>query len=345
LGEVRRDFQIGEIIVLCYIAISVATIFFITTIYFSICLRRERNRYKQLLQEGNDEYNALLREYEAKLRSAIEMEKDRQLREAASMTHHLSNVISGMNHELSPWIGGIKNKISRLASKGKSSSVSLSDMAMKLGGVMKACDSMSLILDNLSRDVKKVQKYDLFESNIHETITSWVRLAIADRSIKENISEENFIIGGMDLHFVCNHSPLLVSQVILNLVKNSIEHNEDMLDRLKIRISGDYAMKALIYEDNGSGIPTDRLEKIFIPGMTSKHHDKELHGLGLSLCQDYCDTMEAVLIAERCDTGARFIIYFECDKTQAAFNSKIRRVREERDSSIRTACKLGDRRH
>lgn len=328
---------------MCPLSLFLIGLLSLTSLYFLICLTRERNKYKQLLQEGKSKYDSLLKEYEAKLKSRIEEDKQRQLREAASMTHHLSNVISGMNHEISPWIGGIKNKISRLASKSRSSVMSLADIAHKLNDIMKACDSMSLILDNLSRDVKKVQKYDTFRSSILDTITSWVRLTITDRSIKENLSEENFVIDDVNLNFICHHSPLLVSQVILNLVKNSIEHNTHMLDRLKIRISGDAETKALIYEDNGKGIPTEKLETIFTPGVTTKQHDKELHGLGLSLCQDYCDTMGAVLVAEQSGHGARFVIYFESDKTRAALNSKVHRIKQERDSSIRLACRLGDK--
>jgi signal transduction histidine kinase len=304
-------------------------------------IKNQNKKYRQLLRESEGRYKKLLVEYEDKLKTKIKDEKQRQLREAASMTHHLSNVISGMNHELSPWIGGIKNKITRLANKNKSGVISIGFVCTKMNDIMKACDSMCMLLDNLSRDVKKVQKYDIFISNIQETITSWVRLTITDRSIKENLSEENFTIDNQSLDFNCKHSPLLVSQVILNLVKNSIEHNPTMLDTLKIRVSGDEEMRALIYEDNGKGIPDDKLETIFTPGITTKHEDKELHGLGLSLCQDYCESMSAVITAESKHNGARFVIYFETDKTQAYENTKIRRIKKERETTERVSCRLG----
>jgi signal transduction histidine kinase len=319
------------LIVLCLIS---------STIYFLVSLNKERKKYKDLLNEGKSKYEKLLKQYEEKLKNIIVEEKERQIREAASITHHLSNVISGMNHELSPWIGGIKNKISRLSSKSRSSVISLPEIAVKLTDIIKACDSMSLILDNLSKDVKKVQNYDIYNSNILDTIVSWVRLTISDRSIKENISEDNFIIDKSTLSFNCNHSPLLVSQIVLNLVKNSIEHNGHMLETLKIRISGDPEMKSIIYEDNGKGIPENSLSSIFVPGMTTKNNDKELHGLGLSLCQDYCSTMNAVIVAEPSRFGARFVIFFESDSTAAALNSKVHRVKMERESSIRVACRL-----
>lgn len=297
--------------------------------------------YKELLNEGNRKYDKLLKEYEAKLMMRIEEEKLRQLRDAASITHHLSNVISGMNHELSPWIGGIKNKIARMTSKNKSATLSVDMMAVKLNDIYKACDSMNMILENLSRDIKKVQKYNNFDSCLLDTVTSWIRLTITDRSIKENVSEDNFHIDKESLNFSCNHAPMLLSQVVLNLVKNSIEHNSNMLEKLMIHISGHPDTKCLIYQDNGRGIPKASLESIFRPGLTTKEHDKELHGIGLSLCQDYCLSMGAVILAEECDYGARFVIYFESDRDKALENTKIRKIKQERESSIRLACRLG----
>lgn len=303
----------------------------------------QKRKYKETLNKCDKKYEDLLKEYEKKLLNHIQEEKLRRLRDAASVTHHLSNIISGMNHELSPWIGGIKNKISRLASKNKSSVLSIDVLTSKLDDIYKACDSMNMILNNLSRDIKKVQKYNNFDSCLLDTVTSWIRLTITDRSIKEDISEDNFHIDKDSLNFSCNHAPMLLSQVVLNLVKNSIDHNNDMLDTLIIRIRGDPNTKCLIYEDNGRGIPDEQLESIFKPGLTTKEHDKELHGIGLSLCQDYCLTMGAVILAEDCAYGARFVIYFESDGEKALENTKIRKIKNERESSIRLACKLGDR--
>ena len=302
-------------------------------IYSMYIIRRQRHKYKQLLIESRKKYDELLAEYEEKINQRVEEDKQKQLRDAASITHHLSNVISGMNHELSPWIGGIKNKIHRLTSKSSSSIINVEDICYKLRDILKACDSMSSLLDTLSRDVKKVQKYDTFSSSIIDTILSWVRLTITDRSIKENLTKDNFHIDGKSLMFNCMHSPMLVSQVILNLVKNSIEHNPTMLENLKIQIYGDPEMKCLIYEDNGKGIPDEKLESIFTPGVTTKSTDKELHGLGLSLCQDYCMSMGAIIVAEPKSNGARFVIYFEKDKTKATEISRVRRqVRRQQDS-------------
>ncbi len=318
----------------------VSVVLGISLVFSLYIIKRQQSKYKILLKEGEIRYKNLLAEYEHKLKTNIKNEKQRQLKEAASMTHHLSNVISGMNHELSPWIGGIKNKVSKITSKSKSSTISLHLMG-KFNEILRACDSMALLLDNLSRDVKRVQKYDNVKSCVLDTILSWIHLTITDRSIKEDLSEENFVIDGPSLLFDCNHSPMLLSQVILNLVKNSIEHNPTKLDTLKIKVYGDAKLKALIYEDNGKGILDDRLEEIFTPGLTTKDNDKEMHGLGLSLCKDYCSSMGAIILAESNKSGAKFVIYFDTDKSDTGGSSRLKKIKKQRESAEYTAIKLG----
>jgi hypothetical protein len=54
----------------------------ISTSYYIYCLRKERKKYKQLLLEGKNNYDTLLKQYETKLKSIMEEDKQRQLREA-----------------------------------------------------------------------------------------------------------------------------------------------------------------------------------------------------------------------------------------------------------------------
>jgi C4-dicarboxylate-specific signal transduction histidine kinase len=95
-----------------------------------------------------------------------------------------------------------------------------------------------------------------------------------------------------------------------------------MLENLLISISGDPNRKCLIYEDNGKGIDAERIGTIFEPGITTKNYEKEIHGLGLSLCVDYCDCMGSAIVAEKSNTGAKFVIYFDYDYAKNPQNIK-----------------------
>lgn len=74
----------------------------------------------------------------------------------------------------------------------------------------------------------------------------------------------------------------LIEQVLINLIKNSIEAISETGTSGLIRIYQEAATSKykLVIEDNGPGIPESRLEKIFIPFYTSK---KEGSGIGLPL--------------------------------------------------------------
>ncbi len=74
----------------------------------------------------------------------------------------------------------------------------------------------------------------------------------------------------------------LVSQVLLNLLKNALESIED-LSNAKIRISVRYTSTnrpEICVSDNGPGIPGEIIEQIFVPFFTTRANGS---GIGLSL--------------------------------------------------------------
>ena len=289
----------------------------------------------------------LEKEYELKKKqkiideSTIQREQlNRKLGDAFTTQSHLANVISGINHEVSPWIGGIKNIVSRLQNTYKKSIagetitrsgehlianlpteiVEAAKTIDKFDQMLKALDYITNLLQTLSTDVKRLQQYSHVKNSVKDTVISWVSLILMDRFIKDLICGNNIRIDTKSLDFVATHSPLHLSQVILNLAKNSIEHNQDMLDTLHITMYGDPVLKKLYYEDNGRGIPENKILEIFNSGITTKENTNSQHGLGLYLCSDYCDQMgakiEAVAKKER---GTKFVISFDTKDTSSGF--------------------------
>jgi signal transduction histidine kinase len=292
----------GNFLIITEVAFSllIAFLFYNTIKLFETRIKLDNEKEKQILDE-----------------------KEKVLKGYNSYINQLSNIIAGLNHEVSPWLGGIQNKINRVRDKLNNPSTtrkyksgehySVNQLLKKLDEIEYASNTAINILRNRSKDIKKLQNYSNAKSNLFDTLETWVSIAMVDRSVKCDISLENINLNFNSLNFKENHSPLLLSQVILNLVKNSVEHNENMLENLMISISGDAKRKCLIYEDNGKGIPDDKIDDIFTPGITSKKFEKEIHGLGLSLCVDYCECMGAAITAEKSKTGAKFVIYFDYD--------------------------------
>lgn len=264
-------------------------------------------------------------------------QKEELLKGSNSYINQLSNVIAGLNHEVSPWLGGINNKMNRIKMKVNTSCNKCQVyyfLNAKIEELEQALNTAIELLKTRSKSVKSLQKYSNGSHNVFETLFSWVNITIVDRSFKDSLSYENLRLNMESLRFDSNHSPILLSQVILNLVKNSIEHNPEHLEKLLINITGDEKRNCIIYEDNGKGIPESKLSTLFEPGITTKKHEKEIHGLGLSLCQDYCETMGAAICVEKSSTGAKFVIYFSYDFKNNPLNLSIRKKIDEEESYV-----------
>ena len=76
----------------------------------------------------------------------------------------------------------------------------------------------------------------------------------------------------------------LIEQVLLNLVKNSIEACENVADPVievaALQDEKNLSLVRIEVKDNGSGVPEEILDKIFVPFYTTK---KQGSGIGLSL--------------------------------------------------------------
>jgi len=241
-----------------------------------------------------------------------ENELSEQLKNTASYSAHLSNVISGINHEVQPWIGGIQNIVTRTEQQ-LNNNIRIDDKKLKkkLNNIKYSCEQTRNLLQLLSTNVKKLNQYNKEPFHLLDTLESWVSITLMDRFIKDLVDENNFIIEADKLDWTTPHSPMLLAQVILNLVKNSIEHNPDMLDSLQITFTGDPDSSKLIYKDNGKGIPLNMITSVFQVGITTKQQNKNQHGFGLALCSEYCLSMGAILEAVGSDDGACFIITFD----------------------------------
>ena len=257
----------------------------------------------------------------------IQLEKNQiqlELSRVISYNHHLSGVIAGLNHEITPWISGIYLLANML--KNAETDQEKKDSLLK---IEMAAEHTEELLSNLSKSVNKLKNFSVFKSNIKDTVASWIQIVLLEKTIKEKISKNNITIDLDSLNFVAEHSPMYLSQIILNLTKNSIDHNGHMLENLKIKIYGNKESKYLIYEDNGKGIPDEIASKVFSNlGITTKKYDSgEIHGIGLYSCLNYCLSMNATIkVYSKQNVNTKFIIKFErinednVEKSSSEFN-------------------------
>ena len=237
----------------------------------SLTTRLDTSEVKDLIENSkNDSSKYYRREVEEKKLS------EERIQEAASYTNHLANVISGINHEVSPWIGGALNMISRLMMNSEINFPDEQDSKVhettksKINGAIHSLQQAVEILSTLSSNVKQLKEHSIYMSSLKGTLESWVKVTLLDRYIKEMIQEENLKIYSNTLDFDTWHSPMYLAQIIFNLAKNSIEHNQHMLPDLEIKIYGNKEANVLIYEDNGKGIPEHLQQSLFTVGSTTK---------------------------------------------------------------------------
>jgi len=103
-----------------------------------------------------------------------------------------------------------------------------------------------------------------------------------------------------------------IQQVLLNLVRNAVNVIEESGtgDMIIIRTFIDKGSAILLVEDNGPGIPDDRITKIFDPFFTTRHGQKGA-GLGLSIVHGMIQKMGGIISVDTTHgTGAKFEIRF-----------------------------------
>jgi len=333
------SFLVGYNIIILTLLIGLLLTFKIQVVKYD-----QQEKDKQALQaikemaDKLDELNKL--EQLKQDKQNLELTKERlenDIKNSISFSQHLSNVISGINHEISPWIGGMTNIITRLddyldsirddskigqndAANSMKINAFLGKCDLKFPELIKACEQSINVLSSMSSNIKKLQTYSIDSYNLNDTISSWVSLILMDRTVKDAISYENIKIDNDSLDFLTKHSPMLVSQIILNLMKNTVEHNKEQIEHIRINIYGSKNNACLVFEDNGKGIDKESTRKIFEPGFSTKNN-KGHKGFGLAACRDYCVNMDAIIWCEsEVDNFTRFIIVFNYKNAKKTIN-------------------------
>ena len=121
-------------------------------------------------------------------------------------------------------------------------------------------------------NLKTVYVSDIF-ANIHQLMQPTMQ--------QKNITLEIVV---KDAGLALQVDPSLIEQVLINLVVNAMEAVKDRPDaRIVLSASQAIGKKAVIrVADNGTGIPEELLDRIFIPFFSTR---KSGSGIGLSLCK------------------------------------------------------------
>ncbi|QLH03105.1 hypothetical protein C5F47_05850 [Nitrosopumilus cobalaminigenes] len=216
-----------------------------------------------------------------------------ELKQTETRKDEFSSMIA---HELKTPLVPIKSYLDMIIS-GKIGQLTPQQIE-KLEIVRSSAESLNKLIDDLS----DVQKLDTGNMKMHREINSLSDI-INETVIK---LEPDFNKKGIKINLQLNHVGCFcdksrISQVVLNLLTNSIDFTPSSDGEIIISLSKEGKFAKLFVEDNGSGIPEDKLEHIF-----QKYYqvDSSLRreyggtGLGLSITKGIVDMHGGTITVE-----------------------------------------------
>jgi len=277
----------------------------------------ERKRSERRLHELNESLERQIAETTATLRRLQETQD--QLVQAEKQAS-LGRLVAGLAHEINTPIGIGVTTASHFQESAQGLARSLAAGTMtrsELGRFTADCESASkILLNNLTRAANLVQSF----KRVAADQTSDERRTIALRSYLEDVllslhpqlrKTSHKVELDCDRQLQLDTIPGALSQVLTNLVVNSLVHAFDEGQKGLIRISAEANPGGVLirYSDNGKGIPPEHLTHIFEPFFTTRRGQGGT-GLGLHIVYNLVHALlrGTVLVNSTAGQGTTFTI-------------------------------------
>jgi len=267
----------------------------------TICVLDSKERhfnhlYKSLLHQFKD---TVEKDIELNL-NYVELEKAKERQEKLQdlLIKHdriktFDHLYSTLTHEINTPIGValatatfIENKVVGLKN---SLDVSNVDAMKYVDNLVEATDLMSSSIENASKIILTAKKNFSVQENETETyidMTEYIHSLLL--SMKYELKSKNITYDiDSKLQGLIYTYPMLISQVIYNLVSNSIKHGFDIQEDAKIQIQLEDHKNhyEIIYMDNGKGLTEDSEQDIFKPFFKGSIGN-EGSGMGMTIIKD-----------------------------------------------------------
>ncbi len=169
--------------------------------------------------------------------------------------------------------------------------------------IMEELDRANLIISDFL-SLAQNRELKLEKASLHGTINDLVPLLNADANLRGQTLEVRFCEGLPDMYL----NDREMKQLLLNLARNGMEAMEDK-GILRIYTTCTAEEISVHIEDEGIGIPKDKLDHLFEPFYTTKTRGT---GLGLPLCLSIAERHNGRIdIESREGKGTTFIVTFD----------------------------------
>jgi two-component system, NtrC family, nitrogen regulation sensor histidine kinase NtrY len=220
------------------------------------------------------------------------------------LTHEIMNSVT----PISSLAGIVEEELKHRIEKGPEAvfhQEELSDMHLSLQTITKRSEGLIHFVKEF-RNLTHIPKPKLATVEVRgllEEMATLHKKELADRAIRCVVTvEPSYLKVSADKH--------MIEQVLINLIKNAIQAFDEQLDKT-ITLHGytnEKGRAVISVHDNGPGIDSDALEKIFIPFYSTK---KSGSGIGLSLSRQIMRQHEGSITVKSVeDEGTEFFLRF-----------------------------------
>ncbi len=217
------------------------------------------------------------------------------------MTHEIMNSVAPISSLADTLKNRLEKSIPDLSNKSgavEDLEVGIETIKRRSEGLLKFAETYRNLNKITQPNLKKIFVRDLFES-----LYQLMQPTLDQKNIQLDIVLK-------DTSLAIDADTSLVEQVLINLLVNAIEAVKDKAEpRITLSATAAPNKKTLLkISDNGSGMPEEVMEKIFIPFFSTK---KTGSGIGLSLCKQIMMLHKGnIQVQSKLDEGTAFILQF-----------------------------------
>lgn len=265
---INRLLTMSFILILIMVAISILSSWKI--VQASV---KEVNLYQDKLMDTNEDLSDSLKE--------LKKTQDQLIRRETLAA--LGELVGGLMHELNTPIGTAITSLSFMDSEVKA----LVDP--KKQDVSHYNEAYNITLNNLQKAVSNIETFRIL--NMDQATLEMRRIALKSyidevvMSLKPKLKRTSHTVTvNCDDHLFAVTTPGLLSQILTNLITNSLKHGFENMQNgsITIDVKREGNILFIDYTDNGVGIPENHLPHVFEPYFTTKRHDGGT-GLGLHI--------------------------------------------------------------
>ncbi|MEX0430641.1 sensor histidine kinase [Spiribacter insolitus] len=273
------------------------------------------------LQCGDDQFWIECEDIAGEKALEDELSRLRRLVKQMEELAPLGDLVSQVSHELNTPLGVCITSASHLSDKiaGLETSFARGELTQRqMQAFLHAAGEAARLVDsNLARAAKIINGLRSFSKDArrHEREKLWLHAYILDiiEQLKPLLEKRNVdVLVNIPKDIVVFESPSVLSQIVSNLVVNSLRHGfSQRVDarpaRIEIEATANIGMVEVLYTDNGTGIPQGMVETLFDP-FVSGSDDPASTGLGMSIVRELVENrLNGTIKLEQPAVGARFV--------------------------------------